>query len=92
MDFHDWLDGASRRLVYHRGFLSRDWEPISDEAHILAALAASVRRAADKGLVVLFQRRVGEGVYEYSAHKLTSPIAKKALAKDKRTGALSKAA
>ena len=57
-----WLDGANRgtSLVYHRGpsFFNEDDKP---------AVAKAFWQLYEQGAVLLTQRRVEEGVYEYIA-------------------------
>ena len=64
--FSSWLGSYSmQRLVYHTGFLMRD--RLGDaEVEKLGRLAWAAKA---RGKVLLIQRRVAEGVYEYRAVK-----------------------
>jgi len=54
------------RARYHIGYLARDLNGPTDGAR-LRDLFGVVRRASNGGYVVLTQRRLGEGLYEYFA-------------------------
>lgn len=65
--FYAWIDRAHRgaEIVYHVGLLMRDRQQYGREA--LHVLATAVYHAYAAKRVVLFQRRVAPGEYEYCA-------------------------
>lgn len=65
--FEHWLTGApaGQSWCYHQGYLAVDREQFGGSE--VAALAQRAWRASEEGFVLLTQRRLGEGSYEYLA-------------------------
>jgi hypothetical protein len=84
--FQAWLNTAPAgdAIIWHTGFLARQrraWTELRGHHHRfrhgavpgLDQLAREVAKAADQGLVVLFQHRVSEGHYKYLAVRSAPP-------------------
>lgn len=71
-DVNEWLMMAPLHTewVYHVGFLARDREVSS----VLDQGARMLLTAAFKGEIMLYQRRLGEGKYQYFARKVRDSV------------------
>jgi hypothetical protein len=73
-DFVDWIVDANANdcIAYYRGHLGRDRHPSSailshHDCRKLSAVASRIMTAADQGLVLPFQKRLGPHNYVYLA-------------------------
>jgi hypothetical protein len=73
-DFDAWLESAAAgaRIVYWRGYLALDGG--SDPGSALGGLARRARKASDRGLVHLVQRRLGPADFAYVAIARTNVV------------------
>lgn len=68
-EFSNWLANpfGSRSIIYHTGLLMADRQSKDPAAPIISAVAGMALSAANRGIVTLVQRRLGEANYEYIA-------------------------
>jgi hypothetical protein len=73
-DFVDWIVDANANdcIAYYRGHLGRDRHPSADilshyDSRKLSAVASRIMTAAEQGLVLPFQKRLGSHDYVYLA-------------------------
>mgnify|MGYP003133407685 CR=1 FL=1 len=78
--FNEWLlvSSAGDVTEYYTGLLAKDSGPFADKlidrpAATLRELAATVYAAAEEGLILLTQKRLGEDEYVYLATKTSEP-------------------
>ncbi len=70
-EFQKWLAEAKKgaKLTYHIGFLAYDREYAAAAQKPSIKLMAEILRAFERGLVHLYQRRIGHMQFEYIAER-----------------------
>lgn len=71
VDFQKWLQKAvlNDTFIYYKGFLAEDFGKLNMEKEVLQ-YTRTVLRLAERGVIAVVQKKIGNSNYEYMAVKI----------------------